>query len=183
MRLFFALWPDAETRARAEKAAGALLLSPAARLVPRESFHVTLAFLGEANAAQLEILRRIGSAQQARGCTLRFDIHAYWPQPLAAVAIARKTPAALSELRMRLHRDLASEPSLNLDTREWPWRPHVTLARKVAQAPVPQAMSPFSWRARHFSLIRSDTSAAHSVYTVVDTWPLLDKRPKPSQSL
>jgi len=58
-----------------------------------------------------------------------------------------------------------------------PLRPHVTLARKVTQAPVPQAMSPIDWRVRSFSLARSDTSGARSVYTVVDTWPLLDELP------
>jgi nicotinamide-nucleotide amidase len=58
-----------------------------------------------------------------------------------------------------------------------PLRAHVALARKVAQLPVLQAMSPFSWPARSFSLIGSDTSGVCSVYTVVDTWPLLDETP------
>jgi 2'-5' RNA ligase len=54
-------------------------------------------------------------------------------------------------------------------------RAHVTLARKVSQAPVLQAMSPIAWRATNFSLIRSDTGGAASAYTVVETWPLLDE--------
>jgi 2'-5' RNA ligase len=48
----------------------------------------------------------------------------------------------------------------------------------VAQAPVLQAMSPFEWHAREFCLMRSDTSTRQSAYTVVDTWPLLDKPEK-----
>ena len=59
-----------------------------------------------------------------------------------------------------------------------PLRVHVTLARKVVQAPVLQAMSPLHWNARSFSLVRSDTGGARSVYTVVDTWQLLDECPK-----
>ena len=52
---------------------------------------------------------------------------------------------------------------------------HVTLARKVVQASVLQAMSPLLWCAHSFSLVRSEMSGAHSVYTVVDTWQLLDE--------
>jgi hypothetical protein len=51
----------------------------------------------------------------------------------------------------------------------------VTLARKVMQAPVPQAMSAFVWRATSFSLVLSETGGIASAYTVVDTWPLLDE--------
>ena len=41
-------------------------------------------------------------------------------------------------------------------------------------------MSPIELAARaHFSLVRSDTGGARSVYTVVDTWPLLDETAKP----
>ena len=55
----------------------------------------------------------------------------------------------------------------------------VTLARKVTQAPVLQAMSPVSWRAMNFSLIRSDTGGVESAYTVLDTWSLLDEMENP----
>jgi 2'-5' RNA ligase len=77
-------------------------------------------------------------------------------------------------LSMQLH---GFDGTHRLDRMHRPLRPHVTLARKVAQAPVLQAMSPFDWSARSFSLVSSDTSGAHSVYTVVDTWPLLYEAP------
>jgi 2'-5' RNA ligase len=86
----------------------------------------------------------------------------------------------LVELWMRLQQDLLlHQPALKLDRLQPSLRAHVTLARKVPQAPVLQVMSPFDWNARSFSLVRSDTGAAHSIYTVVDTWPLLDERPNP----
>jgi len=56
-----------------------------------------------------------------------------------------------------------------------PFRAHVTLARKVTQAPVLKAMPPFGWSAHSFNLVRSDTRGTHPVYTVMDTWPLLDE--------
>jgi len=58
------------------------------------------------------------------------------------------------------------------------FRAHVTLARKVTQAPVLKAMSPICWQVQALHLVQSSGSAAGSVYTVVDTWPLLDNAPR-----
>ena len=174
MRLFFALWPDVDTQAQIANAAAALRLAGDAQRVPRENYHVTLAFVGEVAASRLAVLQQIGRGQRAAGCTITFNAYDYWPRPQVAVAIARESPAALSLLWTQLHRDLAlHQAALNVMCSRSPLRTHITLARKVAQAPMLQAMSPFHWNVRSFSLIRSDTSGARSVYTVVDTWQLL----------
>ena len=174
MRLFFALWPDVDTRAQIANAAVALRLAGDAQPVPRENYHVTLAFVGEVTTSRLAVLQQIGRGQRAAGCTIRFDANDYWPDHQVAVAVAREAPAALTLLWTQLHRDLAlHQAALNLRYPRSSLRTHITLARKVAQAPVLQAMSPLHWNARSFSLVRSDTSGARSVYTVVDTWQLL----------
>jgi RNA 2',3'-cyclic 3'-phosphodiesterase len=175
LRLFFALWPDADTRARLADAAAALRLTGGVRLVPQQNYHLTLAFLGAVSGSQMAVLQRIGGAQRAAACTITMDAYEYWREPRAVVTAAREPPAALVELWMHLRRDLEQQSTLKLDRLQPPLRAHVTLARKVAQAPVLQAMSPFDWNARSFSLVCSDTSGAHSIYTVVDTWPLLDE--------
>lgn len=180
MRLFFALWPDAETRERFASAAVALRLTERARLVPQQNHHLTLAFVGEIARSQVAMLQRIGSGQRAAACTITIDAYEYWPEPQVVVAVAREPPTPLVELWMRLRQDLVLHRAVRkLNHVQPPLCAHVTLARKVAQAPVLQAMSPFDWSARSFSLVRSDTSGAHAVYTVVDTWPLLDEPPKP----
>jgi 2'-5' RNA ligase len=179
VRLFFALWPDDDARAHIAKAALALRLAVDARPVPQENFHTTLAFVGEVSMPQLTVLQQIGRAQRAAACAIRFDAYDYWLDPQVVVAVARESPASLTLLWAQLHRDLALQlPQLNLKYPQAPLRTHITLARKVAQAPVLPAMSPFGWTARSFSLVRSDTGGARSVYTVVDTWPLLYETPK-----
>jgi 2'-5' RNA ligase len=176
LRLFFALWPDSDTRERIANAAAVLRSTDAVRLVPQQSYHLTLAFIGEVARTQVAVLQQIGRNQRASGCTIKFDAYEHWPEPQVVVAVAREPPTALVELWMSLRRDLAlHQAALRFNRLEPSLRAHVTLARKVAQAPVLQAMSPFEWNARSFSLVRSDTSAAHSIYTVVDTWPLLDE--------
>jgi RNA 2',3'-cyclic 3'-phosphodiesterase len=174
VRLFFALWPDVDTRAQIANAAAALRLADDARPVPRENYHVTLAFVGDVATSQLAVLQQIGSHQRAAGCTIAFDAYDYWRDPQVVAAIASEAPVALKDLWTQLQRDLAlHQVSLNLKRPHASLRTHITLARKVAQAPVLPAMSPFHWSARSFSLVRSDTSGARSVYTVVDTWQLL----------
>jgi RNA 2',3'-cyclic 3'-phosphodiesterase len=179
LRLFFALWPDAGTRMCIAEAALALRLAGEARPVPRENYHLTLAFVGEIAKAQLAVLQQIGRAQRASGFTITFGAYEYWRESQAVVGVARETPPALIGLWTKLREALAVQAPRNLNRLHPSLRAHVTLARKVAQPPVLQAMSPFSWRARSFSLIGSDTSGPHSVYTVVDTWSLLDETPAP----
>jgi RNA 2',3'-cyclic 3'-phosphodiesterase len=176
VRLFFALWPDLRVRATIAHAAAALPADLTARRVPPQNYHLTLAFVGEAAATQLAVLQQIGRSQRFSGCTLRFDALEYWRTPKVVVATAREIPPELLELWIQLCRALTQNQSLRLEPAP-PQRAHVTLARKVAQAPVLQAMSTFEWTSQNFSLVRSDTGGAHSVYTVVDTWPLLDETP------
>jgi RNA 2',3'-cyclic 3'-phosphodiesterase len=170
LRLFFAVRPDPEARDALEERARSLSLDPGAKLVPRNNYHVTLAFIGEVDASQLSTLRQIGSAQAASALALRFEAFEYWPKPEVVVAAARTIPDGLQALWQRLHHELAGH-QWALDPKRL--RPHVTLARKVSQTPVLQAMSPLNWVAREFCLMRSELGAPQPAYTVVDTWPLL----------
>jgi 2'-5' RNA ligase len=173
MRCFFAVWPDAAARQRIAAAAAVVEGGEGARRVPPQNYHLTLAFVGEIATAQLAVLRQIGRGRPAAGGQLALDAaDEYWPKPEVVVAAAREIPAALSDLWQQLHRDLNGH-GLALAPKRL--RPHVTLARKVTQAPVWPAMSPFEWRALEFSLVRWDTASAGALYTVVDTWALLDE--------
>ena len=139
---------------------------------------MTLAFVGEAPASQAAGLRQIGASQRVHSFAVRFDAYEYWEKSEVVVAAAREFPAALEQWWRQLHADLAQH-HLELNPNSMRLRPHVTIARKVTQAPVLQAMSPVVWKMRAFSLLQSNTAAATPVYTVVDTWPLLDETPAP----
>ena len=173
MRLFFSLWPDEETRERIAALAARIEIHAGARRVPRENYHVTLAFIGEAGAADLATLREIGAAQRGSPCTIVFDCCEHWASSLVSVAAAHTTPPELADLSTGLYRDWSRSAPRERRAAPPPLRAHVTLARKVVQAPVLQDMSPFQWHAASFTLVRSDAGTVHSVYTVLDTWPLL----------
>jgi RNA 2',3'-cyclic 3'-phosphodiesterase len=164
--------PGGNTRQCITAAAHALKLDPSARPVPSENYHMTLAFVGEVLESQLPPLLKIGGSQRARGFTVRFGRYEYWPKAQVVVAAALDIPASLERLWRQIHVDLAQH---NHALKHEQLRPHVTIARKVPQAPVLQAMSAFDWKVRAFTLMQSDTTRARSAYTVVDTWRLLDE--------
>jgi len=173
VRLFFAAVPDAATRERIAQAAAALPMGSQSRLVPRNNYHMTIAFIGEVDTSQVQTLLHIGGSQRAAAFTLRFESYEYWPKPEVIVAAVRSTAPAMEGLWQHLHRDLAPHRwALNAKR----LRPHVTLAKKVPHAPAPQALSVFDWPVIQFCLMRSDTRGFEPAYTVVDTWPLLDNR-------
>jgi RNA 2',3'-cyclic 3'-phosphodiesterase len=167
LRVFFALWPDVDAVTRLARVAASLDLKSPGRLVDAKNYHVTLAYIGEVAASRLAVLQQIGRSLQAPRCTITLDSLEFWPQSGAVVAAVQETPPGLLSLWAQLH-EATGLPRAQL-------RAHVTLARKVAQPPVLQAMSPVFWQARSFDLVRSETGGTESAYTVVDTWPLLDE--------
>jgi 2'-5' RNA ligase len=174
MRLFFAALPEPEVRRRLESAANALRLPHDARRVPAEDYHMTVAFAGEVSQAQAAALRGVGAGDDTAAFAVSLTTYEYWRKSEVVVAASSDCPLELLDLNRRLR---AEFEHLGLVRDAVAFRAHVTLARKVTQAPVLKAMSPFSWRVRTLHLLHSSGSAAGSAYTVVDTWPLLDNVP------
>jgi RNA 2',3'-cyclic 3'-phosphodiesterase len=172
VRLFFALSPPQPVQADLAAAGAALSLVAPARPVPIENFHLTVAFVGEVPADSLGRLRRIGRERPAPAFAINFVAYEYWPKPQVVVAAARAIPEALQSLWDDLHRALAGD---GFELRVKRLRPHVTLAHRVAADPRLPVFTPIAWVARDLCLIRSQSGADQPVYTVVDTWSLLDK--------
>jgi 2'-5' RNA ligase len=169
--LFFALWPDDDAAQRLTQTARRLNLGSESGRVDPKNYHVTLAFIGEVPAVKLAVLQQIGGSIRVPRFCFKCDSLEFWRESRVVVAAAREAPAQLFDLAEKLH-DAIGLPRER-------FRAHVTLARKVTQAPVLQAMSPIPWRAASFSLIRSDTGEVESAYTVLDTWPLLYEKENP----
>lgn len=171
MRLFFALWPDDDAALRLMQTADRLNLESQSRRVDPKNFHVTLAFIGEVPAVRLAVLQQIGGSLRVPRFTFNCDSLEFWRDSRVVVVANREAPAELVDLVEKLH-DAIGLPRER-------FRAHATLARKVTQAPVLQAMSPIPWHATSFNLIRSDTGGVESAYTVLDTWPLLYEKQNP----
>lgn len=172
-RLFFALIPDESSReALASAAAEALRLSRG-RAVPSENWHVTLAFLGSVPPDRLSSLvaaaRSISLTTSDPTLRLLFDRLEYWRRAELLCAVAQREPLVatfVDVLRERLA-SASFAPDLK------PFRAHVTLMRKVAPSHAHFLMTPTEWTFGEFALLESRTLATGSIYSVVDSWPLV----------
>jgi 2'-5' RNA ligase len=173
MRLFFAAVPDGEMRERLSRAARALEAPAACKFLPAAQYHMTLVFLGEVRDHEVPVVRELGEAQRLQSIALCFDRWEYWRESRVIVAATSKRPQALENLRSGLAGALARR-AIAFDDK--PLRPHITVARKVAQAPVLPALSEVVWTIRDLALMASARGPRGSIYTVVDSWSVLDTR-------
>jgi 2'-5' RNA ligase len=169
-RLFFAFWPDAATLAAlqtTEEAAPVLVGRP----VAPAQWHLTLAFCGWqsptvcAQLARLDMIR----ALPAIGVTL--DRRIFWPEARAWVLEACEPPPSLLSMQRIFQQHLHSV-GVRADPK--PYRPHVTWARGVTDAPtgpwVVPLLSPILWPLHELVLMASQPNQAGSVYTPVSRW-------------
>ncbi len=176
MRLFFALWPSPARR----HLLAAMSATAVARVdgvpVPPSNLHVTLAFLGSVTGHASGALFAVGGQGSYPSVDLRFDRLDYWPKPKVLVAMATELPAGGVEIVDRLWRGI--EP-LGFEREQRPWRPHLTLARKLRHPPPddlalepPPAgavVDPAPWS---LALVESVTHPDGARYRPLAEWPL-----------
>lgn len=142
------------------------------RPVPLANLHVTLAFLGSVAERRLPELAE--SAGVALGCMrgpleLSFDHLEYWraAQLLCALPAEASEPAAA--LAGRLQAQLTASgfaPDLK------PFRPHVTVVRKVSRPGRMETLHPVVWSFTELALIESRTLPEGPLYSVVESYPI-----------
>lgn len=149
-RLFLALWPPASVRAALAAHARAWRWPAGAQRYAPADWHVTLHFLGAVPRSRLPELSA-ALAVPAAGFVLRFGVPALWPHGLAVLLPSELAPALLD-----LHAQLAQRlQQLGCRTEARPYTPHLTLARRAAQAQPPAAAPPWSWAVRGYALAES----------------------------
>ncbi len=165
-RLFFALWPDQDTR-RAIVARRKLLPEDAGDQVPDYNLHMTLLFLGECPEGSLREIQAAAGELRVPAFDLLLDRFGCFPgarvlwlgggAPKAADELVGGLTGAMKEIVPELNRG--------------PWRPHVTLFRKTDTRPdsLPDP-EPVNWPVTGFGLVESLPGRP---YQVLRTWPLI----------
>ena len=166
-RLFFALWPDPALlqalRARVDK----ITASVGGKPQRPDQWHVTLEFLGQVPRERQPSLRAAADRVSRSPVTIEFDRVEHWRKPQVVCLVASRVPTGLAALVTQLRAELAAE-GFAIEAR--PFRPHVTLARKVRSAADSLLDPPFLWRTDGFALVRSVTDPAGSRYEPLDWW-------------
>jgi 2'-5' RNA ligase len=162
VRLFFAAWPPAQTAVALHAWAAGL----AGRAVARENIHLTLAFLGEADAA-----KAIGAAMRVRGARHELPIEEarFWKKNQIVWVGPREMPPDLDRVVRSLHRELHRAEFI-LERR--PFAAHVTLLRKARPPGETPPLPRVAWPVDEFLLVRSRAATTGPIYEPVERFPL-----------
>lgn len=165
-RLFFALWPDQQTRQQCVR-----LMENIKRCgghaVCASNLHVTLVFLGNVGAGLETSIIRTASGITMQNFVITFDCLSYWRKPRVLCLTAQAEPVAeLVDLAGRIKR-LAINEGLSVDDR--PLNPHVTLFRK-ARYSIQEKFEPIVWRAESFVLVESCSLPESVQYRVLQNF-------------
>ena len=138
------------------------------RPVAEANLHLTLAFLGEVEAA--EPVRTAAAMVVQTEFEFSLDRYGYFAPARSVWIGPQRLPAALMELQAQLWDQLAAA---GFPRESKPFRPHVTLARK---SPAPRAIAPpqpLVWRVKEFALIQSETAPTGARYQRLHQFQLL----------
>jgi 2'-5' RNA ligase len=177
LRVFFALNARLEQNQALTLEVAPLVTELQAQAVPAQNVHATLCFIGAIESEKLDALRAAAASVRGRRTTLRFESLECWETPKILCATAPLTGAAQSANELaRLLGEAAIAAGFAPDIK--PFRPHLTLGRKVGAAaaakfagPRPLA-TPLVMHCDEFVLMQSQRNELGSVYSTVDSWPL-----------
>jgi len=165
MRIFFAVWPPAETARTLAHWAREALPATGGKATDEAKIHITLAFLGDADEQRaIAAARRVTSNTHA----LPIEQASYWRHNQIVWVGPRETPPPLQALFDRLNKELYREEFI-LERR--PFAAHVTLIRKARAAALPP-LPPLEWPVREFLLVRSSLSSKGSTYEPLERFAL-----------
>jgi 2'-5' RNA ligase len=165
--LFFALWPDDAVRSALVAACGAALAVARGRAVPATNLHLTLEFLGPVAETALGDLAELGGAIALPDEVLVLDRLEWWRRAALLVAAPGAPGAGLLAMQAQLRQALSGR-GFRVDSR--PFRPHVTLARELAQAPPPAPPAAVAWPVGELALVESVPAPDGSRYTPLARW-------------
>lgn len=167
-RWFFALWPDDAVR-DAVAARVPALLPVGARATHPSDLHLTLAFLGPLAPDVCCCAERAADRIRAAAFDLEIDRVGHFARARVLWCAPASPPEALPALVADLQNHL-STCGLAADPR--PYRPHITLARKAAAAPMSDWPTPIRWSVREL-VLAAGYGGPRPRYRVRRRWTLL----------
>jgi 2'-5' RNA ligase len=163
MRLFFAIWPPGAAAHALADWADLAQRATSGRRTTEGNIHLTLAFLGQADAE-----KAIAAARRVKGTAHRLPIEEGRYINRMVWAAPKQTPPALAALHEKLAMELYREEFI-LERR--PFAAHVTLIRDARRAPLPPVPE-VEWPVREFLLVRSSVSSRGATYEPLERFTL-----------
>ncbi len=167
-RLFFALWPDEETRTQLNQVAQQFK-NENIQLTKSNNLHITLAFLGEVSEDDQQALKQRVSKITGEVFDIELTRVGWWKKPQILWIGTTHTPKHLLTL-VKSIKKCVKQQGFKPDQREY--KPHVTIARKVKQVIVPKETFHIPWQVNSFALVISKSTENGVDYQVLKEWPL-----------
>lgn len=169
-KLFFALWPDDQTRQELEQLNQAIQAAGIKPVQP-QNLHVTLVFVGNVDSEVELLIKQSVDGISAEPFVLTFDQLSYWSRPKVLCLTCQQPAQASVVLAKALD---AAVANCGIQTDERPYLPHITLARHVRHLPDIN-IKPIAWRAESFCLVESCSEPDGVQYKVMQRWPFATK--------
>lgn len=173
-RLFFALWPDKQTRQSIVEVFSQLPAQKNARPMPPHNLHVTLHFVGNITDESRDKMHLAAQNINSSTFTLDLDCFGYFSKAkIFWMGCHKPPPVALLELYKDLGRALA-ECGYQFKPRFY--TPHITLMRKCTSAEYIKLLAKnphFSipWMVNEFVLVESQMDQHGVNYRVIEHYP------------
>jgi 2'-5' RNA ligase len=168
-RLFFALWPDEDTRAAMRARRDEVALRYGAKALLPDNLHMTLLFVGAADELKVPVLMACGDQVRAPSFSLTLDAVSHFKRKHLAWLGGTTVPSQLVHLQERLRQDVLAA-GFPLDDRIF--TPHVSVARDCRYFPAPAPIEPIHWPIESFVLVDSRLTPAGPLYRVLKYWQL-----------
>ena len=151
MRLFFACFPTKSLAGRLHRQVPQLRPLCGGRPIPVANLHLTLAFLGEVDPARLAALIELAERQTFPPLRLQLDRAGSFGTRAGWLA-----PGPEAELLAGWVRQLQIElGEAGFHVEHHPFRPHLTLLRRLDRPLPAQAIPPLFWDLARFALVES----------------------------
>ena len=166
-RLFFAVMPDAPSRARLAALADHTARATSGRASVADTLHLTVVFVGSVDDAAVPSIRDAGDALRWRRFALSLDTLGSFARAGIAWAAPRSVPAPLEQLNGDL---VAALTARGVATETRPYRPHVTLARRCVSPVAAPIDPPIDWTVDGVVLMSSRLLSEGPRYRPIARW-------------
>jgi len=171
VRVFFALWPQADIQRQLHAVAKQYQDKCNARVMRKNTLHMTLQFIGNINHSELpKLITAADKAAATPSFSLELNTLSFWKHNHIGYATLSTSEPALEMLAATLQHALADEGFIAHNTT---FSPHVTLLRNVENILVAQSFTPVTWQVNSFVLVASLTVNQRSQYRILREWPFV----------
>ena len=171
-RLFFGLLPEQGIRDQLVVAVKLFSIAKEMRPISDDNLHITLLFIGDVEENACKCLEKKIAQTFIQSFTLRLDLYGYFKRPQTIWIGSTSCPSELSRLVKHL-KSIGVQCGIDFDDR--PYKPHVTLFRKVSKAYFPDTPSAITWKVKEFHLLESTLHENTTHYNKIASYRLMDE--------